>query len=216
MKVLNGAPNNGAKLSGSQTESSSEPQIDQKLVEECESLMDSSCAFHREFYRIVQDHTQAVVLNELYYWTIAPRNRDKNGWFFCSLKRWRDDYRIKRDVLESAIEWLEKQKLVQIERRGFPLTISYRVDLLVLSNALKKIAKSPVCRNQQTDVSLRDSTNCQFAGFNTTSLRDSTSSLRDSTTFVPDSVQELRRPAMTPSARFEKLFLSEKKPTFID
>ena len=97
-----------------------------------QGLLDRPIAFHRCFVRLGIGMTGAVMLSQAIYW--SKRTTNSEGWFHKSIEEWEEETGLTRFEQETAKRNLKG--ILEIERRGIPARLYFRIDWNVLEKSL--------------------------------------------------------------------------------
>jgi len=96
-----------------------------------QSLLDRPIAFHRCFVPI-GGLVGAVMLGQAIYWSKRTSNPD--GWFYKTIGEWEEETGLTRFEQETAKRNLKG--ILEIERRGIPARLYFRIDWNMLEKTL--------------------------------------------------------------------------------
>jgi hypothetical protein len=97
-------------------------------------LLDRPIAFHRTFVPLTGGVLSALMLSQAIYWT--PRGYAGDGWFHKSQEEWEEEIGLSRWEQETARKRLRLTEFWQEDRKGIPAKMWYRVDLVLLYDAV--------------------------------------------------------------------------------
>ena len=130
-------------------------------------LLAPPIAYHRVFRAVTGNTVAAIMLSQALYWQrIVDKGKGgKKGWWFKSAVEWKEELGLNRSEQETARKVLFSSGLLEMERRGVPARIWYRLDLDILEKKLEEYQQNagvPQTRNSRKQV-CRNSAG-QFAG----------------------------------------------------
>ena len=92
---------------------------------EIKDLLDRPIAFQRVFVTLTGSVTAALMLSQAVFWNKRV-SVEKDGWFYKTIDEWQDETGLTRYEQETARKKLKKY--LQVERRGIPAQLYFRVD----------------------------------------------------------------------------------------
>lgn len=95
-----------------------------KFHDPIDDVLDRPIAFNPAFKKITGSTVAALMLSQAWYW--SKRTSDENGWFYKTIAEWEDETGLTRSEQETARKHLKD--ILEVELRGIPATLYYRVD----------------------------------------------------------------------------------------
>lgn len=98
------------------------------------AYLDRPVAFQRVFVTLGAGITGALMLSQAIYWA---RRTEEGGWFYKTIVEWTEETGLSRTEQENARAKLQKLGVLEIDRRGIPAKLYFRVDWDALQAALE-------------------------------------------------------------------------------
>ncbi len=102
-------------------------------------VLDRPIAYHVSFARITGSAVAGLMLSQAVYW--SNRTRDPEGWFYKTREDWEDETGLTRTEQERARKILGSLSIMEEKRRGVPAKMFYRVNMQVLADHLRGVAR---------------------------------------------------------------------------
>lgn len=103
-------------------------------------LLRRPIAFHRAFAEIAKGATSGLFLSQLFYW--SDKGDDPEGWIYKTIEQWQEETALTRSEQERARKILSELGLLEVERRGLPARLFFRLDVNRLASLLDAAIKS--------------------------------------------------------------------------
>lgn len=114
------------------------------------AYLDRPVAFQRIFVTLGAGITGALMLSQAIYWA---RRTEEDGWFYKTIADWTEETGLSRTEQENARAKLQKLGVLEVERRGIPAKLYFRVDIEALQKALEVTPpENKIAGNLQTGV----------------------------------------------------------------
>lgn len=97
-------------------------------------LLSSPIAYSRIYPSLTGSATGSILLGQAFYW--FGKTEDRNGWFFKTNEEWCDETGLSEEELYGAKKKIEE--FLEIERRGMPPKMFYRVKLQTIKEAIRE------------------------------------------------------------------------------
>lgn len=114
--------------------------------DELRYLLRRPIAFHRAFADLAGSAAGGLFLSQLFYW--SDKGADAEGWIYKTIAEWTDETALSRREQESARAALVALGVLEVERRGLPARLWFRLDLGRLASLLETTNK--IARPEQT------------------------------------------------------------------
>lgn len=112
------------------------------------TYLDRPVAFQRVFVNLGAGITGALMLSQAIYWA---RRTEEEGWFYKTITEWTEETGLSRTEQENARAKLQKLGVLEIDRRGIPAKLYFRVDFDALQEALEATPpENKIAGNLQT------------------------------------------------------------------
>lgn len=103
-------------------------------------------AFHRVFAELAGSAAGGLFLSQLFYW--SDKGTDPEGWIYKTIAEWTEETALSRREQESARAALVALGVLEVERRGLPARLHFRLDVDRLASLLDVTNK--IARPEQT------------------------------------------------------------------
>lgn len=115
-------------------------------AEELRYLLRRPIAFHRVFADLAGSAAGGLFLSQLFYW--SDKGADAEGWIYKTMEEWHEETALSRREQESARGALVALGVLEVERRGLPARLHFRLDLDRLASLLDVTNK--IVQGEQT------------------------------------------------------------------
>ncbi len=162
--------------------------IKELLVEFPDLLLpDRPIAFNREFVDLKIGITGALFLSQALYWDKSKAARDRDGWFYKTVKEWTEETGLTKEEQLSLKKKLQKKGYLEIKLEGVPARNYYRINKAKVAYDLVDKRKSQLsgfpttrCRkSRQQDVGIPDNIHTEITQESTQLSRGKAGDMRD-------------------------------------